>query len=87
LAGDLDLPAEVEQVANLSIEIDHSRANLSIEIDHSRDLYDFYLLHNAYDDLRTSEVQWYWEGATRSNILQLMKSEAEKFARDTDDIR
>jgi hypothetical protein len=39
-----------------------------IELGYPRDLYDFYLLHNAWTDLQTDRVQWYWPGADRENI-------------------
>ncbi|MGE5497232.1 MAG: hypothetical protein ACM3Q2_04145 [Syntrophothermus sp.] len=42
--------------------------DLYIEEDHREDLSDFYLLYYAIDDLESSEVQWYWIGATRENI-------------------
>ena len=28
---------------------------------YQRDLYDFYLLYFAYEDLQCSEMQWYWK--------------------------
>lgn len=34
---------------------------------------DFYLLYYAKDDLMVDEVQWYWEGANRENIDQIIK--------------
>jgi len=42
---------------------------LDTEEDH---LYDFYLLFFAKYDLTNSEVQWYWEGAGRGNIDQII---------------
>jgi hypothetical protein len=35
-------------------------------------LSDFYLLYYALTDLETDEVQWYWEGANRKNISQII---------------
>ncbi len=29
-------------------------------------------LHWAFDGLKDSEVQWYWEGADRSNIEEII---------------
>ena len=37
-----------------------------------QDLMDFYLLHHAFEDLRHDKVQWYWEGADRSNIAGII---------------
>jgi len=34
---------------------------------------DFYLLYYAKDDLSVEEVQWYWDGADRENIDQIIK--------------
>lgn len=39
----------------------------------------FYLLYFAKDDLNDSEVQWYWEGATRLNINDIIKEEFTKW--------
>jgi hypothetical protein len=35
-------------------------------------LSDFFRLYHALTDLETEEVQWYWEGANRKNILQII---------------
>jgi hypothetical protein len=43
------------------------------------DLYDFYLLYFAYSDLQDASVQWYWEGATRDNILAIIGERAAAF--------
>ncbi len=51
-------------------------AQLCIERDYLRDLYCFYLLHFAFDDLQAGEHQWYWEGATRENINGIVAQEA-----------
>jgi len=51
-------------------------AGLCIEADYSRKLMDFYLLHYAAVDLDYDEVQWYWDGATRDNIRQLIRDRA-----------
>jgi hypothetical protein len=34
---------------------------------------DFYLLYYAKDNLQVDEVQWYWDGANRQNIDQIIK--------------
>ena len=36
-------------------------------------LQDFYMLYYAYDDLSYSDQQYYWNGATRSNIDSITK--------------
>jgi hypothetical protein len=33
----------------------------------------FYLLYWTVEDLKTDDVQWYWEGATRENIQAIMR--------------
>ena len=35
---------------------------------------DFYLLYFTKDDLMVDEVQWYWEGANRENIDQIIRN-------------
>ncbi len=64
----LVLDGETTQEAGLS-EI----TQLCIELDYPRALMDFYLLHHTLDDLGHDEVQWYWPGASRSNIQQLIE--------------
>jgi hypothetical protein len=54
-------------------------ANLCIEADYRRDLWDFYLLCNALDDLREIGVQGYWNGATADNIQELAIATARAF--------
>lgn len=46
---------------------------LCVELGYSSDLYKFYLLYFAQDDLRMSEVQWYWPDATRENIEEIIR--------------
>jgi len=38
------------------------------QLDYKSSLQDFYMLYCAYDDLRYSDTQYYWEGATSENI-------------------
>jgi hypothetical protein len=38
---------------------------------------DFALLYWAKDDLLSEEVQWYWDGAGRTNINQIIKEQFE----------
>jgi hypothetical protein len=44
--------------------------DLHIQEDYLKDLYDFYLLSNAYDDLQMFRKQHYWEGANQDNIRE-----------------
>jgi hypothetical protein len=49
-----------------------SLCNLCIEENYSMDIYDFYLLRFAFDDLQEAEVQWYWDRADRNNIREIV---------------
>ncbi|MEM8612867.1 MAG: hypothetical protein AAGF93_12685 [Cyanobacteria bacterium P01_H01_bin.105] len=40
--------------------------------DYPKDIYDFYLLRWAFADLQNSEVQFYWDGADRNNIQEIV---------------
>tara|TARA_R110000796_G_scaffold252557_1_gene387734 strand:+ start:128249 stop:128743 length:495 start_codon:yes stop_codon:yes gene_type:complete len=40
---------------------------------------DFYLLYFAKEDLISSEIQWYWEGANRDNIDTICMEQFEKW--------
>jgi hypothetical protein len=62
LAGDIDTFRLLEELAELCIAEGYAS-----------ELYDCYLLHFAWLDLRRGEVQWYWPGATQENIDQLVK--------------
>ena len=42
----------------------------------------FYLLFWTLDDLENSEVQGYWEGATRDNIDDIIKTEFQKWIQE-----
>lgn len=46
--------------------------DICIELDYEKYLYDFFSLYFAKDDLSESENQWYWDGATRENIDQII---------------
>lgn len=46
--------------------------DICIELDYVKYLYDFYSLYFAKDDLSYSEIQWYWDGATRQNIDKII---------------
>jgi hypothetical protein len=53
--------------------------DLCIEADYARELYPFYLLAFAAEDLEHEPVQWYWEGADRSNIDRIIREQARIF--------
>ena len=40
---------------------------------------DFYLLYFAKDDLLESDIQWYWDGANRENIDEIIDIEFKKW--------
>ncbi len=46
--------------------------DICIELDYEKYLYDFYSLYFAKEDLSYSENQWYWDGATRENIDEII---------------
>ncbi len=46
--------------------------NIPIELEDENFLHDFNLLCWAKDDLIYSESQWYWPGATRDNIDEMI---------------
>ena len=46
--------------------------DLCVELDYANYLYEFYLLYFTKDDLLHSRDQWYWNGATRENIDQII---------------
>jgi hypothetical protein len=73
IAGETDLQTEMAALAQLCIDANYARS-----------LFDFYLLSNASEDLETSDMQWYWPDATRSNILQIMRNRAEEFVREAE---
>ena len=45
--------------------------DLCIALDYESKIYDFYSLYFAKEDLNCDTVQWYWNGADRSNIDQI----------------
>ena len=67
LRGEADLFETLRDVKDLSLAHDHPGA-----------LWDFYLLFHAHDTLRDSEVQFYWDGATRRNIEAIVRRRAEE---------
>ena len=68
LEGTRDFLEALEQVKDLTVATDYPKH-----------LYPFYLLYFASLDLATSEVQWYWPGATRQNISSLTREHAQAF--------
>jgi hypothetical protein len=62
-----------------TLKVLNSLKDLCIELDYKRFLYDFYLLYFAKQDLIDSENQWYWDGADRSNIDNIIKEYFTKF--------
>ena len=46
--------------------------DIYIELDYEKYLSDFSSLYYAKDDLTYSESQWYWDGATRENIEEII---------------
>ena len=52
---------------------------LCVETGYPRSLMSFYLLRCARDDLRQQEVQFYWDGANRSNIDAIIRDEARRW--------
>ncbi len=55
--------------------------DLCIMMDYLPTLYDFYLLYFAWEDLQSSTEQYYWAGATQSNIKSLIDDRILEFAR------
>jgi hypothetical protein len=45
---------------------------------------DFYLLFHALDDLSSEPHQWYWDGATRENVGQIIDDCAADWLRKND---
>ena len=54
-------------------------ADLAIELGYPSDLEPFSSLHFAAEDLLQAEMQWYWPDATRENIDQIVREEAQRF--------
>jgi len=57
-------------------------AQLCIELDYLKDIYDFYLLRFAREDLQDSDVQHYWPGGRRENIDGLIRDYCRKWIGD-----
>jgi len=48
--------------------------DICIALDMEQEYMNFYLLYFAKDDLNESEVQWYWDGADRTNIDLIIRN-------------
>lgn len=59
--------------------------DICIELDHAKFLFGFYLLQNAKEDLRDSDFQFYWQGADRSNIDDVIFDYARKWIEGSED--
>jgi hypothetical protein len=60
-------------------EVFREVSEFSIALGYPTELRSFYLLRFAWEDLQDREVQWYWPGATRENIDDIMLGEAQRF--------
>ncbi|GAO43343.1 hypothetical protein [Flavihumibacter petaseus] len=56
--------------------------NICQDLDLESAYMDFYLLYYAKDDLIVDEVQWYWDGANRQNIDQIIKDHFKKWMKE-----
>ncbi|MEM7065000.1 MAG: hypothetical protein AAF572_17805 [Cyanobacteria bacterium P01_B01_bin.77] len=57
---------------------------LYICADYREDLHDFDLLYWAFDDLQAGEVQYYWDGATRENIHEIVLDRCREWINEYD---
>lgn len=53
--------------------------NICQDLDLDSAYMDFYLLYYAKDDLTVDEVQWYWDGANRENIDEIIQERFRKW--------
>ena len=70
-------------------ELLHELSELCVAEGYLRELYNCYLLSNAWEDLLARGIQWYWTGATLDNIESLARYELMGLAasRNTNDRR
>ncbi len=64
-----------KQALDGELSIDVALAELHqlfIEHDHLSEIFDFYLLHEANEDLKLDSFQWYWPSATRENFKHVV---------------
>lgn len=53
--------------------------NICLDLHMDAAYMDFYLLYFAKDDLRVDEVQWYWDGANKENIDDIIRERFQKW--------
>jgi len=58
--------------------------NLCVELDLDGRVYDFHSLYFAKEDLNYDTVQWYWNGADRSNIDQICMDYLQKWVAENE---
>ena len=56
--------------------------NICLDLNMNKSYMDFYLLYFAKDDLIEDEVQWYWNGANRENIDQIIQEHFKKWMKE-----
>lgn len=61
--------------------------DICIGLDMEKEYMDFYLLYFAKDDLNESENQWYWDGAGRNNIDEIIKEKFQEYIDRIDEIK
>lgn len=66
------------------IDILREIKNLCISLDYDKDIYHFYSLYFAKEDLNYGSTQWYWDGADKSNIDQICLSHLKKWSIEHD---
>jgi len=77
--------AVISKIKYHLVEIIHGHAirsnlkeiyNICIQNGYRDDLMKFYLLYNAWDELDSMDVNFYYDGATKSNIEEIIKENA-----------
>ena len=77
--------AVISKIKYHLVEIIHDHAirsnlkeiyNICIQNGYPDDLMKFYLLYNAWDELDSMDVNFYYDGATKSNIEEIIKDKA-----------
>ena len=53
--------------------------DICIGLEMEKEYMDFYLLYFAKDDLNESENQWYWDGADRNNIDEIIREKFQEY--------
>jgi len=62
-------------------------SDICLMLDYSPVYMDFHLLYYAKMDLRVDVVQWYWGGADRNNIDQIIKEKFQEWINDFENNR